>query len=87
MTFNRVKPTTRKTALSFADTLTELEQIVTRLESGELPLETALTEFERGVQLAKEGQQRLKQAEQRVEILLSDDSQASLTPFSPDADR
>lgn len=34
-------------AASFETSLSELEQIVTRLESGELPLEDALNEFER----------------------------------------
>ena len=52
-------------AASFETSLSELEQIVTRLESGELPLEEALNEFERGVQLARLGQQTLLQAEQR----------------------
>ncbi|WP_318366486.1 exodeoxyribonuclease VII small subunit [Enterobacter sp.] len=70
---------------SFETALTELEQIVTRLESGELPLEDALNEFERGVQLARQGQTRLQQAEQRVQILLSDNEDAPLTPFTPDA--
>ncbi len=41
----------------------ELEQIVTRLESGDLPLEEALNEFERGVQLARQGQAKLQQAD------------------------
>lgn len=39
---------------SFETALSELEQIVTRLESGDLPLEDALNEFERGVQLARQ---------------------------------
>ncbi|MFO6427474.1 exodeoxyribonuclease VII small subunit [Escherichia coli] len=66
------------------EALSELEQIVTRLESGDLPLEEALNEFERGVQLARQGQAKLQQAEQRVQILLSDNEDASLTPFTPD---
>ncbi len=40
---------------SFETALSELEQIVNRLESGDLPLEEALNEFERGVQLARRG--------------------------------
>ena len=51
---------------------------------GDLPLEEALNEFERGVQLARQGQAKLQQAEQRVQILLSDNEDASLTPFTPD---
>lgn len=71
---------------SFESSLQQLEQIVTRLESGNLPLEEALSEFERGVQLARTGQQTLHQAEQRVQILLSDDKNADLTPFTPEND-
>lgn len=69
---------------SFETALSELEQIVTRLEGGDLPLEEALNEFERGVQLARQGQVKLQQAEQRVQILLSDTEDAALTPFTPD---
>lgn len=71
---------------SFETALTELEQIVTRLESGDLPLEEALSEFERGVQLARQGQTKLQQAEQRVQILLSEQDAAPLTPCTPDAE-
>ena len=71
---------------SFESALQELEQIVTRLESGDLPLESALTEFERGIQLARQGQVKLQQAEQRVQILLSENEDAPLTPFTPDAE-
>ena len=61
-------------------------QFTTRLESGDLPLEDALNEFERGVQLARQGQVKLQQAEQRVQILLSDSEDAKTTPFTPDAE-
>lgn len=71
---------------SFETSLQQLEQIVSRLESGELPLEEALNEFERGVQLARTGQQTLQQAEQRVRILLSDDKDTDLTSFTPEND-
>jgi exodeoxyribonuclease VII small subunit len=72
---------------SFEKSLSELETIVTRLESGELPLEDALNEFEHGIQLARQGQQKLQQAEQRVQILLNDSADnAALSPFTPDAE-
>jgi exodeoxyribonuclease VII small subunit len=47
-----VKATPRKTTLCFAETLAALEQIVAYLQGTELPLEKALSEFERGVQFA-----------------------------------
>lgn len=77
----------KEQSISFENSLSELESIVTRLESGELPLEDALNEFERGVQLARQGQQKLQQAEQRVQILLNDNNDdAALAPFTPDAE-
>jgi len=71
---------------SFETALKELEQIVSRLESGELPLEEALNEFEHGVRLARQGQQTLQQAEQRVQILLNDDDTSPLAPFTPETE-
>lgn len=66
---------------SFEQALNELENIVSHLESGDLALEEALDEFERGVQLARLGQQTLQQAEQRVHILLNNDNETPLMPF------
>ncbi|CAO97571.1 exodeoxyribonuclease VII small subunit [Erwinia tasmaniensis] len=77
-------PKKTQQSVSFEASLQQLEQIVSRLESGDLALEEALNEFERGVQLARAGQQVLQQAEQRVQILLSDDKNAELTPFTPE---
>ena len=82
-------PKKNEAPASFEKALSELNnlldrQISTRLECGDLPLEEALNEFERGVQLARQGQAKLQQAEQRVQILLSDNEDASLTPFTPD---
>jgi len=48
-----------------------------------LPLDEALNEFEKGVKLAKQGQVQLQQAEQRIQILLTENDDASLTDFSP----
>ena len=79
-------PKTNDLPASFETALQELEQIVSRLESGALPLEEALNEFERGVQLARQGQVKLQQAEQRVQILLSESEDAPLSPFQPDAE-
>ena len=79
-------PKKNEAPASFETALTELEHIVNRLESGSLPLEEALNEFERGVQLARQGQSKLQQAEQRVQILLADNEDSPLTPFTPDAE-
>ena len=79
-------PKKNEAPASFETALTELAQIVNRLESGSLPLEEALNEFERGVQLARQGQTKLQQAEQRVQILLADNEDSPLEPFTPDAE-
>lgn len=79
-------PKKNESQTSFETALVELEQIVSRLEGGSLQLEEALNEFERGVQLARQGQIKLQQAEQRVHILLSDNPDSPLTPFTPDAE-
>ncbi|ACS86667.1 MULTISPECIES: exodeoxyribonuclease VII small subunit [Musicola] len=77
-------PKKNDTPVSFETALNELEQIVSRLESGSLPLEEALGAFEQGIQLARQGQLKLQQAEQRVQILLNDDPESPLSPFTPD---
>jgi exodeoxyribonuclease VII small subunit len=63
--------------------LDELEALVARLEGGELSLEQALEEFERGVKLTRECQAALKDAEQKVEILLKRTEAATPVPFTP----
>ena len=67
--------------LSFEDALSELEQLVERMEQGELSLEDSLKSFERGVALTRTCQQALKAAEQKVEILTSQDADAEPEPF------
>ena len=60
--------------LDFETALAQLEQLVQKLESGDLSLETSLQEYERGVQLTRICQQALKQAEHRVQLVNSDGS-------------
>jgi exodeoxyribonuclease VII small subunit len=67
----------------FERALGDLEAAVDRLEHGELSLEDALKQFERGVALAHDCQAALKQAEQKVEILLQKSATAAPEPFEP----
>jgi exodeoxyribonuclease VII small subunit len=77
--------TTRKSkTVDFEQALGELESVVEKLEHGELPLEDALKQFERGIELARGCQASLKQAEQRVEILLAKTPDAEPEPFDAD---
>ena len=52
--------------------LERLEIIVSKMESGEVPLEKSLVLFEEGMSLIKECQGDLKKAEQRIEHLIHD---------------
>jgi exodeoxyribonuclease VII small subunit len=54
----------------FEATLAQLEQLVARLESGDLPLDEALRAFEQGVRLTRECQLALTSAQQKVQQLL-----------------
>lgn len=77
-------PKKNTNSINFEQTLNELETLVQHLETGELSLENALAEFERGVTMARQGQLALQQAEQRVRILLENDPDATLTVFDSD---
>ncbi|MGB0899470.1 MAG: exodeoxyribonuclease VII small subunit [Psychrobium sp.] len=67
--------------MSFEASVEELETIVQQLEQGELPLDKALTQFERGIGLARNGQQKLQGAQQKVDILMANNGESTLTPF------
>lgn len=68
----------------FEESLAELEQLVERMEQGNLPLEESLKLFERGVQLSRACQSALKDAEQKVQILLEQNGEPVLKPFTTD---
>lgn len=55
--------------MSFREAMTELEGIVTLLESNTLELEDSLKNYERGVALLASLQKRLSAADQQVEVL------------------
>ena len=55
---------------SFESSLHRLEQIVKKLEAGDLALDDALKLFEEGIHLSQQCQKQLEEAENKVEILL-----------------
>ena len=61
---------TAKKTIDLEKALTDLEELVEELESGDLPLEKAMQKFEQGIKLTRSCQSALKDAEQKVEILL-----------------
>jgi exodeoxyribonuclease VII small subunit len=65
----------------FEKALQELEELVEKMEQGELSLEQSLQHFEKGVQLSRACQQALREAEQKVEILMKKTDQEDIAPF------
>ena len=63
----------RKKLESFEDALKRLEEIVQRMESGDLALEDSLGLFEEGVRLTRVCSQRLDEAEKKIELLTRDE--------------
>jgi len=66
--------------MSFEDALKELEQIVERLERGEVSLDDAVSAYERGALLKQQCQQRLDEARLKVEQIRSSKSSGSSVP-------
>lgn len=71
--------------MTFEAALSELTEIVTQMEQNELSLEDSLKQFERGVQLARSSQEKLNDAEQKVSILLQNNEEQTLQPFTQDS--
>jgi exodeoxyribonuclease VII small subunit len=57
--------------MDFEKNLKRLEEIVSKLEGGELPLEQSLKLFEEGITISRACNQKLTEAENRVKLLLS----------------
>lgn len=70
-------------AMSFENALHALEEVVRRLESGEVPLDDSIDLYERGEALRKHCQARLDSAQARIErIVAGPDGKAVATqPF------
>lgn len=73
-------PETAEFPPSFEAALAELEALVGRMESGELPLQESLAAYKRGAELLAYCQAALKDAEQQVRVL----EKGVLQPFSAD---
>jgi exodeoxyribonuclease VII small subunit len=69
----------------FEHSLDELEQLVARMEGGDMSLDESLSAFERGIGLYRHCQQALDQAELRVRLLLDPDAPDTAQPFEPEA--
>ncbi|WP_266160002.1 exodeoxyribonuclease VII small subunit [Dyella silvatica] len=71
-------------AADFEHSLDELEQLVARMEGGEMSLDDSLSSFERGIGLYRHCQQALEKAELRVRLLLDPEAPDTAEPFESD---
>ncbi len=69
--------------MNFEDALRALEQVVARLESGDVPLDESISLYERGEELRKHCQARLDAAQARIEKIVAgpDGKAAGTQPF------
>ncbi len=72
--------------MDFEKKLGRLEEIVNKMEKGDLALEESLKLFEEGVKLSRECHQKLNDAESKVKLLVSVDQNgnANTVNFVPD---
>ncbi|MFC0561611.1 exodeoxyribonuclease VII small subunit [Halalkalibacter alkalisediminis] len=73
-----------KTELSFEEAMAELEQVVERLEQGDVPLEKAITMFQEGMALSKQCHEKLEQVEKQMDQILHEDGEIELLDFQED---
>ncbi len=77
----RADASERVAELSFEDALARLEQVVDRLDQGDLELEASLAAFEEGVRLSGRCAAQLEAAERRIEVLTKQGSSWTARPF------
>lgn len=69
--------------VTFEQAMEQLEAIVTRLESGDVPLEKAIGLYQEGMQLAKLCGDKLEQFERKIEMLAEEGNTLVRKPFAP----
>lgn len=62
---------------TFEENLQELQDVVNNLEQGDIPLEKALSEFQKGIQLSSQLQDTLKNAEKTLTKVMKDNGEES----------
>ncbi|MCM3698287.1 exodeoxyribonuclease VII small subunit [Paenibacillus macerans] len=70
---------------NFEEAMNELENIVSELERGDVPLEKAIDLFQQGMRLSQLCGQKLAQVERKIEMIVEEDGEVSKKPFQPPA--
>lgn len=77
-------PRKKAAGFDFEKSLAKLNELVEKMEQGDLSLEKSLQNFEEGVSLIRECQKALAAAEQKVKILTKDNGRDTLQPYQTD---
>lgn len=64
-----------KEVMSFEESMLALEVIVKELEQGDVPLETALEQFQKGIELSKICQETLTKAEKTLTKIMTENDE------------
>ncbi|MFD0670525.1 exodeoxyribonuclease VII small subunit [Cohnella sp. GCM10027633] len=75
--------TEEQASMTFEQAMESLESIVAKLESGDVPLETAIELFQEGMRLSGLCGQKLEQVERRIEMLVEGEGGTQRKPFAP----
>jgi exodeoxyribonuclease VII small subunit len=75
---------TSKRERSFETILAGLEELVSKMEGGQVPLAEALDAYESGMSLVKEGSKLLEAAQARIEKLKHEDDETAIEPLTLD---
>src|ERR1700730_8492750 len=79
---NRMAKEKEAAVLSFEEAMDQLEQLVGKLENGDVPLEKAIDLFQEGMKLSHLCSQKLEQVERKIEILVEENGVLNKKPFS-----
>ena len=78
--------TKKQLQFNFEAAMTELNQLIEKLEQGGGSLEESLTYFEKGISLTRQCQKALMDAEQKVQILMEKNGKIELAPYQDHED-
>lgn len=71
----------KETELKFEEAMAALEDIVGKLEHGDVPLEQAIELFQQGMKLSQVCSTKLEQVERKIEMIVEEDGELRKKPF------
>ncbi|WP_178022776.1 exodeoxyribonuclease VII small subunit [uncultured Paenibacillus sp.] len=79
----KLKAEAQQPELNFEEAMNQLEDIVSQLEHGDVPLEKAIDLFQEGMRLSQLCGQKLAQVERKIEMIVEEDGAVEKQPFQP----